>query len=153
MAQHTETRRLPSTAWKPGQTGNPNGRPRRKPITSAVMVQLDLMVKRGGRETHRVALVRRMFDIALNAEPKESIKMIELIWKYLEGMPQQTVEIQYEQAIQDIAARTGAPLAWIRERSRMLSARQMVDGVVIESTAETVERTGQTQASVKRVKV
>lgn len=146
-------RPMGNPTWRKGVSGNPSGRAKTKPVTDQMRAQLDYAVKGGrGRETYRVALVNRMFEIALHAEPKESVKMIELILKYLEGLPQQTVELQFEQALQGIAARSGAPLSWIRDKARALSVQYAIDGEAVEVTPEPVQRTGESVAAVRRVR-
>lgn len=76
-----------STSWKPGQSGNPGGKPRRKIITDELTKQLVRRVRDGGPTVAQEAaltLIRLMLagDVAAT----------KLVMNYVEGLPVQSVE-------------------------------------------------------------
>lgn len=113
--------------FQPGQSGNPIGRPRRKVLTNALLRALALPWDGRRNESGKQMIVRRLLGVIAKGEDKDVIKAAELVWKYTEGMPVQTVEIDFEQALDDIAARTGAPRTWLVQRARDITARHMLE--------------------------
>ncbi|GAB6392245.1 MAG: hypothetical protein MdMp014T_1618 [Treponematales bacterium] len=78
-------RRTPRTAWKPGQSGNPNGRP---PSEKALATALREIVN--PRE-----LAQKLYDMALGEGMGEepSLPAIKLIFERLEGLPVASVAL------------------------------------------------------------
>ena len=68
--------------WKPGESGNPGGRPKTKPLTDAVRAVL--------REPEKAAKLARTL---YNQASKGNIPAARLIWEYLEGKPQENISI------------------------------------------------------------
>lgn len=87
-------------AWKPGQSGNPGGRPKRKPITEAMLAEL---AKEHGRRgmTKLDAFVASLVAIVIKGKGKESVEAAKLIMSYTDGLPVQVVELD----IYDVARR------------------------------------------------
>jgi hypothetical protein len=76
-----------ATQWKPGQTGNPNGRPRKGIITGeAVDYLLEMHPKHDGKTRARV-IAERMVDMA-ETDPDAREKLLDRV----EGKPTQSVE-------------------------------------------------------------
>jgi len=74
--------------WKPGQSGNPKGRPVGFSITKMVREELE-KVQDGDKEKAKYLLVKKIIHKAIKDGDKT---MIELCWNYLDGKPRQTVE-------------------------------------------------------------
>lgn len=68
--------------WRPGQCGNPNGRPSRKTFTDGLMRQLD---ESGAEED----IIRMVIELARQGERWA----VELIWNRLEGKPRPAIEL------------------------------------------------------------
>jgi hypothetical protein len=128
----SESRPRGNPNWTPGISGNPKGRPQRKPITTALLAALDQPWRPGENLTLRKGIIWRLSAIVMEGEDKEAVKVIELLWKYLEGMPVQTVALDFEQALEDIQIRTGAPRAWLMQRAEAIKARYAIDEVPVD---------------------
>lgn len=74
-----------STSWKPGQTGNPHGRPLKEhSITATIKAMMD------EKPEIKKALGAKIFEMAL----KGDITAIKTLWNYIDGMPQQDLKVQ-----------------------------------------------------------
>lgn len=82
--QHENTKKLATPAsWKPGQSGNPNGRPHKGySITEAVK---DLLTKEPERKKK---IIEKIIALAENGDPV----FVKLAWNYMDGMPTQQIE-------------------------------------------------------------
>lgn len=94
------------TTWKPGQSGNPQGRPKRKPITDALVRELAKAVREGGTNAEKAAahLVSLMF---YKKDPRVALDAAKLVIAYVEGLPTQTVELDVYDEARRIAAERG----------------------------------------------
>ena len=91
--------------FKPGQSGNPTGRPKRKPITEAILAELAKSHGRQGK-TKLDAMVANMVTFAINGRSKEAVEVFKIILSYTDGLPVQTVEIDvYDAARREAEAR------------------------------------------------
>jgi hypothetical protein len=91
--------------FKPGQSGNPSGRPKRKPITEAILAELAKPHGRQGK-TKLEAMVASMVSLAISGRSKEAVEVFKLIMGYTDGLPVQTVEIDvYDAARREAEAR------------------------------------------------
>lgn len=91
--------------FKPGQSGNPGGRQKRKPITEAILAELAKQHGRQGK-TKLEAMVGNMVALAINGRSKEAVEAFKLILTYTDGLPVQTVEIDvYDAARREAEAR------------------------------------------------
>lgn len=115
--------------WKPGESGNPLGRQKVKPLTDTIRAALQKAVNSGDHRKLKSAIKDRLVWIILHGEDKDSMAAIKLLWEYVEGKPQQTIELDFSRAIDDIAARTGAPRTWLVQRSREITARYGTEGI------------------------
>lgn len=85
-------------AWQPGQSGNPGGRPKKKPITAAILAELAKAHGRQGK-TKLEAMVANMVSLAISGKNKEAVETFKLILSYTDGMPVQTIELDvYDEA-------------------------------------------------------
>ena len=78
------TKKLPRTAWKEGQSGNPNGRPPKGySITETIKAMMD------EKPEIKKALGNKILEMAL----KGDITAMKTLWQYMDGMPKQTTDI------------------------------------------------------------
>jgi len=71
-----------------GKTGNPNGRPREKSLTTQLKEALKQNEKNTG-QPYDALLVNRLLERAIS---QGDMKAIQMIWERLEGKPKQTHE-------------------------------------------------------------
>jgi len=78
------------TQFKPGQSGNPKGRPKGSglKLTTLLKEKLELIPK-GGRQSYKEMFIESLLDKALVTGDMNSYK---LILNYVDGLPKQTVE-------------------------------------------------------------
>lgn len=69
--------------WKPGQSGNPGGRPRGVPGLAATLKRLIAKKHPDQRRAWAEVLVRRVLKDAEDGD----INAMNLVWKYAEGLP------------------------------------------------------------------
>lgn len=83
--------------WKPGQSGNPNGRPTKETSLTELMRQFLQDIPDGQDKTYKELFIKKVFKIAIDGD----IAAIRLIWNYLDGMPEQKIsgEIKIEKPI------------------------------------------------------
>lgn len=79
-----QKKNTPKTAWKPGESGNPNGRP---PKGYSITETMKAML--GEKPEIKDALGRKVLEMAL----KGDIAALKLVWQYMDGMPKQEVDI------------------------------------------------------------
>lgn len=127
--QGNTARKAPPTAWRVGQSGNPAGKPKRKPITSMMLKAWNEQISGTDKRIFKDAVRLRLINIILKGDEKRSLDALKLLWSYFEGQPQASVEIQFDRALEEIAARTGAPKMWLVKRSREIQALHGADGV------------------------
>jgi uncharacterized membrane protein YccC len=81
MTEHNSSRTLPRTAWKPGQSGNPKGRPRednpislaaKKAAPEALKIALTIMRATNSAEATRLAAVNLVLERAYG-KPKQEL--------------------------------------------------------------------------------
>lgn len=75
--------------WKPGQSGNPGGRPRRKPISDAYTAILEAQDAKGVTGAQMIALA--MFQQAL----KGNVQAVREITDRVEGALRQSVDVVF----------------------------------------------------------
>ena len=71
---------LAANKWKPGQSGNPSGRAKRKPITDGLLAFADKKIPgdKQGR-TFRDAMIEKMFSMALKGDLRTMQEVIDRI--------------------------------------------------------------------------
>lgn len=106
--------------FKPGQSGNPNGRPKRKPITDAVLRELDKVVRGGGTNAEKAAahLVKLMF----HRDPRVALDASKLVLAYIEGLPGQSITIDIQARAKKLAEDSGADPQWLIRRAEEIAA-------------------------------
>lgn len=82
-------KKAPSTAWKPGQSGNPNGRPKGISITEMVKSALE-EIEPKTKKPWKDLIIKR---ILLKATNDGDTNMLKAIWSYIDGMPKQSTDI------------------------------------------------------------
>lgn len=80
-----QKRKAPPTAFKPGQSGNPGGRPKE-------MFDLKAMIRRDGLEKAYQALITAL------EEPGERVPAAKTLLAYGVGLPSQHVSVTHEEA-------------------------------------------------------
>jgi hypothetical protein len=79
------------TPWPKGRSGNPGGRPKRKPLTELLVAELEACVH--GTDTTRMQeIIQRLVQMAAAGD----LGAIKHIWAYVEGLPTQKVDIRGE---------------------------------------------------------
>lgn len=92
-------------AWQPGQSGNPGGRPKRRPVTEAILAELAKDHGRQGK-TKLQAMVANMVTFAIKGRSKEAVEVFKIILSYTDGLPVQTLEVDvYDAARREAEAR------------------------------------------------
>jgi hypothetical protein len=77
--------------WKPGQSGNPAGRPKGPSLLKELLKELDQLepgTKRKKVRAVAVTLIDRAIDGDMGAQ--------QLVWRYVEGNPTQPVDMSGE---------------------------------------------------------
>jgi len=91
MSENTVEEQKPAHLWKPGQSGNPAGRPKgAKNLTTQVREALKKIAE-GTNTTYQELLIKRILHKAIK-EGNE--KMIKLIWNYMDGLPAQKIDFE-----------------------------------------------------------
>lgn len=78
------------TPWRPGQSGNPGGRPKRDAITVALFEQLQSQVADGDTRSIADSIAGTLITLAL----KGDVRAIREIADRTEGRPRQQLEIE-----------------------------------------------------------
>lgn len=101
----TGTGGVTGKGFMPGQSGNPSGRPKRKPITEALLAELAKQHGRRGK-TKLEAAVSRLVTMMISGKPKDVIEAFKLVAPYTDGLPVQTIELDvYDAARREAEAR------------------------------------------------
>jgi hypothetical protein len=103
-----QTRPVPPVGrpFEPGQSGNPGGRPKRKPITEMLTLELEKLAARSSQAKGQ-KIVERLVSIALNGKRTDSIAAIRLIMSYTDGLPVQAVEVDLYDGLRRVAEERG----------------------------------------------
>lgn len=109
------------TQFKPGQSGNPNGRPKTRHLSDLLAVELG---KPGGRngQTREQRMIERLVTIAITGKRSEAIQAMKLIFAYRDGLPVQPIELEVRRAAERLAAATGADPEFLIRRAQQLAA-------------------------------
>ena len=100
----------PEIQWKPGQSGNPNGRPPKGySITDTIRKMMDSEDKDVKNELGNMILQKAL---------KGDLKAAELIWAYMDGKPIQTSNILLQESPEEKVKKTLALL-----KDNVLSSR------------------------------
>jgi hypothetical protein len=92
-------------AWKPGQSGNPGGRPKKNPITDAVLKELAKQHGRQGK-TKLEAAVASFVTLMISGKPKDQLEAFKVLLPYTDAQMPQTVELDvYDAARREAEAR------------------------------------------------
>lgn len=73
---------------KPGETRNPNGRPKKGTSLTETMRAFLEKVPPGQKHTYRQLFVQKSFQKAFEGDPT----FAKLVWNYIDDMPQQRVD-------------------------------------------------------------
>lgn len=92
-----------STKWKPGQSGNPNGRPPGTLSLITILKQKLSDIHEGTNKTNAELLVDRVLKSAIADANDQQIKNI---LQYIEGMPKQSIEHSGEVAVPILGSRS-----------------------------------------------
>jgi hypothetical protein len=106
--------------FQPGQSGNPTGRPRRKPITDALIAELDKAVRGGGTNAEKAA--KHLVSLMFNRDPRVCLEASKLVLAYVEGMPSQSLTIDIRERAKQLAEQTGADPEWLIKRAQEIAA-------------------------------
>jgi hypothetical protein len=135
VKQAPSKRKAPHSAWKPGQSGNPNGRPRKgHTIADAFRDAMDGELKPG--VSVKMAFAETCIEHAL----KGDAAFARLLANYIDGMPLQAVDLTGSVGVNPLDLVTGplgldpdepdgAPPAKPKRKRRAKPAAGGVDGV------------------------
>ena len=91
VPQNRSVKRLPpgmaAKMWKPGQSGNPGGRPKKKPLTE----QLERILDDCGRDPRQRTYAQRLVESMVKRAIKKSDFAAKEIWERAEGKVPQAV--------------------------------------------------------------
>lgn len=98
-------------SWKPGQSGNPNGRPKKAVcITELVRSYLNGTINtKGGIISRGQALAEKLYECAKDGD----MTAIKLLMNYIDGLPIQKVEVKKTEDVPeyDLSVLTNEELA------------------------------------------
>jgi len=81
---------LPRSAWKPGQSGNPNGRPKGSGLNLTRLLKDKLEeVPEGKKEPYKELFIKTLLHKALIDKDMHSMR---LVMNYVDGLPTQRIE-------------------------------------------------------------
>jgi hypothetical protein len=126
---------LPPHLFKKGQSGNLNGRPRGvKNFTSKVRSALE-SVADGKGSTWEKKFVEALLDKAVVEKDPGTMK---LIWNYLDGMPNQTVDMTTRRSLEDLIDEANEIQSTDSDAVSFVDSEQEEDGaeVLTEQGAE-----------------
>lgn len=83
---------MPKQLWKPGQSGNPSGRPKTRIFTEAVRKSF-VQRAASGSGTNADLAVRRLWRIVARGKDSDSLAAIRLLAEYNEGKPTQHIDV------------------------------------------------------------
>lgn len=98
--------RVVGRPFQPGQSGNPLGRPKRKPVTELLTAELEKIAGRSDM-TKAQKLVERLLSIALQGKRSESVAAMRLIMVYVDGLPAQQIDLDIYDVIPGLARDRG----------------------------------------------
>lgn len=76
-----------SGQFKPGVSGNRNGRPKKGNTMTDIVREL-LEQDYQDKKTHKQALAEKILELSLAGD----MRAIRLLWSYMDGLPSQTIE-------------------------------------------------------------
>lgn len=79
----------PVKKFKKGETGNPNGRPKKEDSLTEVMRTYLQEIPEGQTRTRKELFVDKSFQKASEGDPT----FAKLVWNYIDGMPKQAVDV------------------------------------------------------------
>lgn len=81
----TEKKQRGGKPWKPGETGNPNGRPKKGYSITEMMKEM----------LNNKPEIKESIGAVITAKALEGdIAALKMIWNYMDGMPQQKLEAE-----------------------------------------------------------
>lgn len=115
MQQSKPTRAPTPASWKPGQSGNPKGSPKRDESLTGLMREfLKGIDEKTGKE-RRQMFIEKAFK---KAEEEGDNVTMKLIWNYLDGLPQAKLDLTTKgEKINSLKELTDAELQAIAEGS------------------------------------
>jgi hypothetical protein len=93
---------MEAAQWKPGQSGNPGGRPKKKPVTDALRVALDTIVP-GDKEGRTYAEVIAFALVHEALAGKNKVSAASEIADRVEGKPGSRMEIDASLSVEEVS--------------------------------------------------
>lgn len=107
--------------WQPGQSGNPGGRPKTRHLTELLGAELAKPASKNG-QTREERMVERLVTIALTGKRGESLRAMQLIFSYRDGLPVQPIDLEVSRAAARLASAIGADPEFLIRRAQQLAA-------------------------------
>jgi len=86
--------------YKPGQSGNPKGRPKGKGLSITTEIKRKLKkVKPGEESTYLQLIIKKILDKALD---DGNDAMIKQIWNYIDGLPKETIKQEFDDKVTEV---------------------------------------------------
>ena len=104
-----------------GKSGNPGGRPARKPFTEALLTELERPARGMSGPTRLDVAVARLVQMAMAGD----IGAMKLIFAYVEGPP--TVKIDVRGEVERLAEQFGVPFDELYQRTLRMIERSRVN--------------------------
>lgn len=111
----------PTTRFRKGTSGNPGGRPARKPFTEALLAELHRPAGGTDGPTKLEMVVARLVQMAMAGD----IGAMKLIFAYVEGPP--TVKIDVRGEVERLADEYGMPFDELYQRTLRVIERSRVN--------------------------
>jgi len=104
-----------------GKSGNPGGRPARKPFTEALLTELERPARGTDGRTNLQAGVRKLMDQFVGGLPHAQ----KLVLEYVEGPPTQRIDFRGE--VERLADEYGMPFDELHQRTLRVLERSSVN--------------------------
>lgn len=90
MKNNTPKRKAPKTAWKPGESGNPGGRPKKGNTWADILEEVGEQIEKKSGKTFKSLVSKRLWVECVNG----NVTAIKELMNRMDGMPKQNVGVE-----------------------------------------------------------